>query len=147
MGRSSLEWHAVPASKAQLRSIPAVETVLQHPGLARAANGVPRTLLIEAVRAELAEARTRLKKGGKSPDIDELAGRIAARATAEHRPELRRVLNATGVVLHTNLGRAPLAESARRALDRVGRGYSNLEFDLAKGRRGERGTGVERWLA
>jgi len=146
MGRSSLEWQAVPASKAQLRSIPAVETVLQHPGLAKAANGVPRALLVEAVRAELAEARAGLKQGKAPAPLDELVGRVAARAAAEHRPELRRVLNATGVVLHTNLGRAPLAESARHALEQVGRGYSNLEFDLAKGRRGERGGGVERWL-
>jgi L-seryl-tRNA(Ser) seleniumtransferase len=136
----------VPSHKPQLRAIPAVETLLQHPKLAAAANGAPRALLKEVVRAELAEARVRLQRGEKPRPIEELVDRIAVRALAEQRPQLRRVLNATGVVLHTNLGRAPLAESARRALDQVGRGYSNLEFDLAKGRRGERGGGVERWL-
>ena len=136
----------MPSNKAQLRSIPAVETLLQHPGLAQAVNGVPRALLVEAARAELAEARDRLRQGKAPAPVDELVSRVAARALAEQRPELRRVLNATGVVLHTNLGRAPLADAARQALDRVGRGYSNLEFDLARGRRGERGGGVERWL-
>jgi L-seryl-tRNA(Ser) seleniumtransferase len=61
-------------------------------------------------------------------------------------PALRRVLNATGIVLHTNLGRAPLSDAARAAVDEVARGYSTLEFDLETGRRGERGSGVERWL-
>jgi L-seryl-tRNA(Ser) seleniumtransferase len=56
------------------------------------------------------------------------------------------VLNATGIVLHTNLGRAPLSEEARRAVAEVAAGYSALEYDLAAGRRGERGTGCERWL-
>ncbi len=56
------------------------------------------------------------------------------------------MLNATGVVLHTNLGRAPLSSAARAALDDVARGYSSLEFDLDSGKRGERGAGVERWL-
>jgi L-seryl-tRNA(Ser) seleniumtransferase len=115
--------------------------------LTRAADGVSRALLVEAARAELAEARARLKRGDRTPPaVAELAARIAARALADQRPELRRVLNLTGVVLHTNLGRAPLSEAAIAALERVGRGYSNLEFDLAHGRRGERGGGVERWL-
>ncbi len=137
----------MPASKLPLRALPAVETLLQHPGLAAALADLPRALVVECARAELAEARTRLKRGdGSLPDPGTLAGRAAARALAEHRPHLRRVLNATGVVLHTNLGRAPLAAVARAALDQLARGYSNLEFDLVTGRRGERGPGVERWL-
>ena len=121
--------------------------LLQHSGLAEVQRAVPRPLLVEAARAELAEVRAHIKReGGAPPGVEHLAARIAARAMAEQRPELRRVLNATGVVLHTNLGRAPLSLPARQALDRVARGYSNLEFDLASGRRGERGVGVERWL-
>jgi len=137
----------VPSPKPPLRDLPAVETLLQHSALEEALKLMPRTLVVEAVRAELAEARSRLKRGdGPALDAQDLAGRAAARAQAEHRPQLKRVLNATGVVLHTNLGRAPLSQPARAALDQVARGYSNLEFDLASGRRGERGTGVERWL-
>ena len=56
------------------------------------------------------------------------------------------MLNATGIVLHTNLGRAPLSAAARAAVDQVARGYSSLEFDLETGRRGDRGLGIERWL-
>ena len=137
----------MPVPKPQLRALPAVEALLQHPGLAAALADLPRALVVECARAELAEARTRLKRGdGSLPDSGALAERAAARALSEHRPHLRRVLNATGVVLHTNLGRAPLAAPARTALDQLARGYSNLEFDLATGRRGERGPGVERWL-
>src|SRR5262245_59663092 len=63
---------------------------------------------------------------------------VAGPAAQLARPALRRLINATGVVLHTNLGRAPLAASARAAIDEVARGYSNLEYDLARGERGSR---------
>src|SRR6185503_18721736 len=66
------------------------------------------------------------------------ATEVAELAATLARPLLRRVINATGVVLHTNLGRAPLAASARAAIDEVARGYSNLEYDLGKGERGSR---------
>jgi L-seryl-tRNA(Ser) seleniumtransferase len=137
----------MPSRTASLRALPAVETLLQQPTLEAALRDVPRALVVEAVRAELAEARAKLKSnGGAAPDVESIARRAAARATREQRPALRRVLNATGIVLHTNLGRAPLPEAARRALDEAARGYSSLEYDLESGRRGERGTGVERWL-
>ena len=133
--------------KSDLRALPAVEAVLQQPALTAALAVLPRPLVVEAVRAELAGARGRLKaRGSATPDAMTLAVAAARRAHSEHRPQLRRVLNATGVVLHTNLGRAPLSAAARHAIDLVGRGYSTLEFDLATGRRGERGIGVERWL-
>jgi L-seryl-tRNA(Ser) seleniumtransferase len=137
----------VSAPKPALRTLPAVEAVLQHPAMTSLVESVPRALLVEAIRAELAELRARLKRdGGRPPDVEIIVEQVAARATAAGRPELRRVLNATGVVLHTNLGRAPLSGPARAAIDRVARGYSSLEFDLATGKRGERGKGVERWL-
>jgi L-seryl-tRNA(Ser) seleniumtransferase len=136
------------ASRApNLRSLPAVETLLRNAALARVLSELPRPLVVDAVRAELAEQRTRLRRaGGPTADPDAIAARAAERARGEHRPGLRRVLNATGVVLHTNLGRSPLSAAARAAVEAVARGYSNLEFDLQSGRRGERGVGVERWL-
>ncbi len=132
-----------------LRALPAVETLLQHESLAAAGKKVPRPLLVAAVRDTLAEARVALRrapKAGAVPEADALARAAAARAERDARPQLRRVLNATGVVLHTNFGRAPLAEEARRAVAEVAAGYSSLEYDLDAGRRGERGTGIERWL-
>jgi L-seryl-tRNA(Ser) seleniumtransferase len=131
-----------------LRALPAVEAVLQQPALAPALAAHPRSFVVEAVRAELAEARARLAGGrdGAAPAPDALAAQAAARVAAGARPALRRVLNATGVVLHTNLGRAPLAAPARDALLEAARGYCSLELDLETGRRGDRGLGVERWI-
>jgi L-seryl-tRNA(Ser) seleniumtransferase len=102
--------------------------------------------VVEAVRAELAAQRARARNGSPVPAAAALAEAAAARAEAAQRPVLRRVLNATGIVLHTNLGRAPLSAGARRAVQEIARGYCSVEFDLVTGRRGERGIGVERWL-
>ncbi len=137
-----------PASRPTpaLRSLPAVETVLRHEALAEALTALPRPLVVEAVRAVIAAARAALRRGAAPESAATLATLAAAHARAQARPLLRRVLNATGIVLHTNLGRAPLSERARRAVAEVAAGYASLEFDLATGRRGERGLGVERWL-
>ena len=129
------------------RQLPAVETVLGRPALSGLAGRIPRPLLTAAVRAELAAARDALRRNGEQPpDTEVLAARAALRAEADARPGLRRVLNATGIVIHTNLGRAPLAAPAADRIAEVARGYSSLEFDLATGKRGNRGTGVEGWL-
>jgi L-seryl-tRNA(Ser) seleniumtransferase len=139
--------HKPSRSPSPLRALPAVETLLQHPALASSLDAHPRALVVEAVREELAAERSRLRAGGNgAASADAIASRVAARVETHGRPQLRRVLNATGVVLHTNLGRAPLAAPARRAIDAVARGYASLELDLDSGRRGNRGAGVERWL-
>src|SRR6185436_12736861 len=75
-----------------------------------------------------------------------IAGEVASRLHQALKPSLRRVINATGVVLHTNLGRAPLPASAIDGLREVATGYSNLEFDLAEGVRGKRDSHAERFL-
>ncbi len=136
----------MPARPRSLRALPAVETLLRHPALAQALEELPRTLVLEAVRAELAERRAQLRLGVQLPAPEALVAAAAGRAASAYRPLLCRVLNATGVVLHTNLGRAPLSPRARAAVAEIARGYCSVEFDLATGRRGERGTGVERWL-
>ena len=131
----------------RLRSLPAVESLLHHPELEALASRFPRSILVEAVRAELAGVRAAVQANSEpAPDADRLAQRAVARAHQLLRPSLRRVLNATGVVLHTNLGRAPLPVVAREAIAEVAAGYSSLEYDLDSGRRGERGTGITRWL-
>jgi L-seryl-tRNA(Ser) seleniumtransferase len=136
-----------------LRSLPSVDALLRRPELAALLAELPRPLVVDAVRDEIAAAREALGVRGRvgtngAPDLDPaaLAARAATRARADHAPMLRRVLNATGIVLHTNLGRTPLSDAARRAVDEVARGYASLEFELATGKRGGRGAGPERWL-
>jgi L-seryl-tRNA(Ser) seleniumtransferase len=104
----------------------------------------PRAVAVAAARAVLAERRRELLAG--SAREADLAERARAWVTDAGRPRLRRVLNATGVIVHTNLGRAPLAAAAREAVARAAAGYSNLEFDLATGGRGSRHDHVERLL-
>ena len=96
-------------------------------------------------RAELQARREELLDGGSAAAGDEQVD-LVARARARLRPHLRRVLNATGVVVHTNLGRAPLAAEARAAVAAVADGYSNLELDLSTGERGSRHSHVEELL-
>jgi len=96
----------------------------------------PRAIAVAAARAVLAERRAELLGGGGGePD---LAARVRSWVEDAQRPRLRRVLNASGVIVHTNLGRAPLAAAAREAVARAAEGYANLELDLASGERGSR---------
>ena len=96
-------------------------------------------------RAELQARREELLDGGAARADDDQVD-LVARARARLRPHLRRVLNATGVVVHTNLGRAPLAAEAQAAVAHIAAGYSNLEFDLSRGERGSRHAHVEELL-
>jgi L-seryl-tRNA(Ser) seleniumtransferase len=109
-----------PGAQERLRALPSVDR-----------------LATAVARAELAERRSELLSGATS-DVD-----LVERARERLRPSLRRVLNATGVVVHTNLGRAPLADEARWAVARAAEGYSNLELDLGTGERGSRQVHVE----
>ncbi|MBA3460828.1 MAG: L-seryl-tRNA(Sec) selenium transferase [Deltaproteobacteria bacterium] len=117
-----------------LAKLPAVHVLADA---AAASSGAPRWAVVEAARRLINERRAALLAGTAS-DATIDASAVAALADSLARPALRRVINATGVVLHTNLGRAPLAVAARRAIDEVAAGYSNLEYDLVKGERGSR---------
>jgi len=131
----------------KLRALPAVEKLLGEPELAAALAALPRAVVVAGVREELAAVRARVRGGREAaPEPHEIARAAAARARRAAKPQLVRVLNATGVVLHTNLGRAPLAEAARRAVNDVAAGYCSLEYDLETGKRGDRGLGIERRL-
>jgi L-seryl-tRNA(Ser) seleniumtransferase len=92
-------------------------------------------LAVEAARKVVARARELIQAGG---DPGDLKAQLQAELHAARSPRLRRVINATGVIVHTNLGRAPLADAALERVHEVGRGYSNLEYDLAEGARGSR---------
>ena len=110
----------------QLRDLPSVDE------LARA---VDDPLAVDAARTVLARAREEIRAGFEPGDLME---RVREEAATVRSPGLRRALNATGVVIHTNLGRAPLADAALERVREVGRGYSNLEYDVSAGGRGSR---------
>ena len=112
-------------------SLPAVGTLVNEPAYAELARVYGREQVVEAIRSQLADERDGQAGGSAREDA------VAARLRALLAPRLRRVINATGVILHTNLGRAPLARAALDALAVAG-GYSNLELDLESGKRGER---------
>jgi len=97
----------------------------------------------QLAREVLAEARAAIAQGRPAPSHEQLAEAVLHRAHAVLRPSLRPVINATGVIVHTNLGRAPLSDEAVAAMEAVSRGYSNLEFDLESGERGSRHVHLE----
>ena len=118
----------------RLRDLPSVDE------LARA---VEDPLAVDAARVVLSQAREEIRAGFEPGD---LGARVEAEIASLRAPRLRRALNATGVVVHTNLGRAPLADAALERMREVGRGYSNLEYDLTAGARGSRQDHVARLL-
>ncbi len=122
------------------RALPGVDALLGSPEFSGLLATHPRSRVLNATRAVLEAVRAEVGKGGDPPrgGAGEFVGWVATLLQVWDQPSLRPVINATGVVLHTNLGRAPLSEAARDAMSRAGAGYSNLEFDLAHGKRGSR---------
>jgi len=131
------------------RALPGVDRLARE--AAAIAADLPEWSLTQAAREEIAEARERLLEipgeGSGETSQQALAVRTAERAARLAAPHPRRVVNATGVVLHTNLGRAPLARGAAQAVAEAAAGYSDLELDLATGRRGDRLAAVSAKLA
>jgi L-seryl-tRNA(Ser) seleniumtransferase len=115
----------------KLRDLPSVDLLLRDERLA----SEPHELAVAAARTALDRARAEIEAGNDPGPVVDVAIEELARA---RRPSLRRVLNATGVLVHTNLGRAPLAAGALARVAEVGAGYSNLEYDLERGERGSR---------
>jgi L-seryl-tRNA(Ser) seleniumtransferase len=114
-----------------LRDLPSIDKLLADERLA----DEPHELALEAARSVLERAREEIRAGREPrPLVDAVLEEL----TRTRKPSLRRVLNATGVLVHTNLGRAPLAEAALQRVAEVGAGYSNLEYDLERGERGSR---------
>jgi L-seryl-tRNA(Ser) seleniumtransferase len=123
-----------------LRNLPSVEQLLQIESTAHLIARFGRPLTLDAIRLTLDEIRTRFKSGllVELPSTDFILTQTESHLTAWTNSTLHPVINATGVILHTNLGRAPLSDATIRAMDSVSRGYSNLEFDLETGKRGSR---------
>jgi L-seryl-tRNA(Ser) seleniumtransferase len=140
-----------PASKADLyRKLPSVDEVLHRADLAEAMAREGHSAVTEATRVVLERVRKEIDAGLDSEKLELALSGLAEAITRELRGavgySLRPVINATGVILHTNLGRAPLTASAIENVARTAAGYSNLEFDLASGERGKRDVHVGRWF-
>ncbi len=118
------------------RGLPSVTSLLESEGIRTLLEHVPRGVVVDAIRRTIASVRS---SHAEAPaDAEGWTAAVANAVDDATRRSLRRVINATGVVLHTNLGRAPLAAVALDAIDRVARGFSNLEYDVAGGQRGSR---------
>ncbi len=131
-----------------LRQIPAVDELLNRPALRALESRVGRRLLVDATRHVLQGLRSRIASGGLSAvSVELLEQEILAQTEASAGFSLRAVINASGVILHTNLGRAPLAREAIEHLAEVATRYSNLEYDLERGERGKRDVHTDRLFA
>ena len=126
----------------QLRLLPSVDELLQSSTGQQLIHRYSRSLTLRAVRASLTQARAQIRDGALCPSSDDLLALAAGMLELEQRPNLRPVINATGVIINTNLGRAPLSQEALQAVQRASGGYSNLEYQLEAGERGSRHTHV-----
>ena len=131
-------------TQTRLRALPKVDDVLALPRIAEELSRHPRMLVVEAVRESIDSARARiLAAPDLVADVDAIVDDAILALAEKARPSLRRVINATGVVLHTNLGRSALSSAAVDAVADVARGYSTLEYDAATGARGSRHVHIE----
>lgn len=142
------EISAVSRESSLLASIPSVHRLLSHHDVARLCGRYRREEVVGAVRSVLNELRKQVRSGHMVCMLSEqtLADRVSKALHRLHASRLSPVINGTGIVLHTNLGRAPLAREAAMAIQEIATGYSNLEYDLESGKRGSRYAHVEALL-
>jgi L-seryl-tRNA(Ser) seleniumtransferase len=129
-----------------LRDLPSVDKLLANEQMQQLVEKYPHDLLVGIIREQLDTERAAITAGKAGHDIKEIITAVLQSTNAIFTPNLRRVINATGVILHTNLGRAPMSAEAIAAMEEASRGYSNLEFDLESGNRGSRHVHVESLL-
>jgi L-seryl-tRNA(Ser) seleniumtransferase len=125
------------------RALPSVSRLLEHPAIDEALAQLPRPVVVEGLRAEIAAAREDMESGAPPPSVEVIIQRALSRARQAERPSLRRAVNATGIILHTGLGRAVLSKAARQAVMEAASGHNTLEVDMESGRRGSRRAHVE----
>jgi L-seryl-tRNA(Ser) seleniumtransferase len=130
--------HANYSSMSSLRDLPSVDQLLQQPLVSTWISQYGRPQTLEALRQALKNTRQEYSPKQKIPTIDALLSYALHELQEWLEPSLQPVINATGVILHTNLGRAPLSQAALHAIQDVSLTYSNLEFDLSRGKRGSR---------
>jgi L-seryl-tRNA(Ser) seleniumtransferase len=133
-----------------LRALPSVDRLVAAVEARSGTKDLPRARVVDAARVEIDALRARLRAngtaGGESASLDALIAAVEARLAAVLAPSLRPLINASGVIIQTNLGRAPLSASALAAMTAVGGGYANLEYDLERGERGSRNSHLHRLL-
>jgi L-seryl-tRNA(Ser) seleniumtransferase len=130
----------------KLRQLPSVDKLLGEDAVQQLVAAYGHEQTVDALRATLDAVRAEVRAGADVPDVTALATRANVFLQARLAPTLRRVINATGVIIHTNLGRAPLSAAAQAAMEAAARGYSTLEYDLQSGKRGHRTLHAERLL-
>lgn len=132
--------------EAKFRRLPSVDKLLSDKRIAKLCENFLHETMVELIRRRLAEIRWSISQGGSVLSFKEMVNSIVTRAYNLESLSLQPVINATGVILHTNLGRAPLSLQTIKAMELASRGYSNLEFDLDSGKRGSRQVHVEQLL-
>src|SRR2546423_10814052 len=130
----------------QLRLLPSIDELLHSPAGQHLVERYSRPLTLRAVRTSIAQARANIRDGALCPSPEELLAAAEHMLEQEQLPNLRPVINATGVIINTNLGRAPLSQQALAAVQHIANGSSNLEYDLEAGERGSRHTHVSALL-
>lgn len=129
------------------RDFPSVEELLQHESLSKAIAAVPRPIAAQEVKDVVAECKSKLGRSGRGISERKFLLSIKDRLHRLERQEMMRVINAAGILVHTNLGRAPLSSELFDAVRKTLTGYGNIEYDLEGGKRGSRGVACERYLA
>jgi len=124
--------------QAEYRKLPSVDALLQNPQVALLSSEYGQAPVVSVARDQLALARCSIAEGGSAPIVDQWPNLLVQQLEKYFLPTLVPTINATGVILHTNLGRAPLSQASRWAVQEIMQGYSNLEYDLDKGQRGSR---------
>jgi L-seryl-tRNA(Ser) seleniumtransferase len=132
--------------ESEFRQLPSVDKLLGEQLISRLLNLYPHNLVVDIVRQRLEQERLSISKGNKCASLDEIVESVNDMMERLTRPTLKPVVNASGVILHTNLGRAPLSNEAIGAMEEASKSYCNLELDLESGVRGSRQVHVERVL-
>ncbi len=130
----------------RFRSLPSEDRLMSEDMIKQLRDEYPHDLLVDLIRQHLEQDRVSIALGNPCPSISEIVESVCARAQALASPSPRPVINASGVILHTNLGRAPLSQEAIAAMELASKGYCNLELDLDSGIRGSRNTHIEQLL-
>ena len=133
-------------SKPKFRQLPSVDKLLSDKRVSQFCETFSHEIVVNSIRHHLAEIRRSISSGGPVPSFEETVTAIVTKASNLGKSSLQPAINATGVILHTNLGRAPLSDEVVKAMEATSRGYCNLEIDLNSGKRGSRQIHVEHLL-